>query len=314
MGQADQISNFWLGVTSSVVAAALLWVAGLSWNWASSAAKGTVSRRITRNRRNLTIILLFTLLVTLSGAIVAMGDRLSKFGVLYLAGVCIVALVWHLVTELNAFWKIGFNYVEQSISRTTYTDALSETYSEFLMLGTNAYSITRLEHLEQMMRRVRENRGEVRMVFAHPDSPGLQEAARNRNKRQDLYRDQAMFSLGYLLSLSSRLGLPVEIRLYQATGLEELPIFRIMLLNAHLAVASIAVYGRADHGRNMPQLYAYRISDASKSHRSMYSVLCRYYKYFYDKSALVTPAEAERFLRCWGRLKSRGDLVSFLEG
>lgn len=227
--------------------------------------------------------------------------------------ICVISLGWHLVSELSAFWSIGFNYIDSNVPINTYRDSLNDATNCFHLLGTNAVNVCKLDEFEKMAKRVRENSGHIRLILAHPESTGLREAARGRDKREDLYRDQSIFALGKILELSDRAGIKIDIRLYMADNIEELPIFRIMIINHSDAIASIAVYGRDDHGKSLPQFYAYRKSNPDVSHKSMYSVLCRYMNSFYDVSSEMSDEERGHFLNYWHESRVSPEAIKRLE-
>ncbi|MGA2177991.1 MAG: hypothetical protein ABSH15_00115 [Verrucomicrobiota bacterium] len=261
-------------------------------------AKSPRIREILKDQRITIFLQLFLLILVTALALILLGSKLSKISELVLLATTLISCIFVLTRELMRFWSFGINTVEPSIAADTYAKALNASQTSFFLLGTNAHSYCALSAFEEMLKRIRQSSGQVELLLAHPDSNALVEAARNRDCEEHLYQTQARIALGRILLLKKKLGIKIEIYLYKADNIEDLPIFRAMFVNASYCIASIAVYGREDHGRAMPQMHVRHNANATDSQRSMYSVLYRYYRGVKDRSPPLSVAEEASFVSC----------------
>jgi hypothetical protein len=229
----------------------------------------------------LQMVIIFTILIV---TLLIYSDSLTKNGIILLFTISIILIVFLLIKELIMFWNIGLKHITPTIAVDTYIRSFNSTNSSFWLIGTNAFSFSELEEFEKMLKRIRECRGEVKLLLADPESKGLVEAARNRNCKENLYQNQGRISLGHILKLKERLGLNIEIKLYNAKNIDELPIFRSMFLDGKFCIASIAVYGREDHGKNFPQIFTKCNIKKGQAPKSMYNVVHRYFQSIWDLS------------------------------
>ena len=257
------------------------------------------ARLITSNRRNFLLAIAFLITALFVAMSTILHSRIGVTGVAVLSLISILAITVSFMIELDSFWSVGFNYISSTISLSTYKDALIRATTNFSLIGTNAYNFCELSEFEEMTKRVRDSRGRVRLLLAHPHARSLIEAALNRGLRDKIYQENAAYALGKILSISRTLGGSVEIHLYRAERIEDLPIFRIMFVNDTDAIASIAVYGRADHGKSLPQIYASKLVSQENSHRCMYSVLNRYFEACWDRSEPISSEDAAEYCLVW---------------
>jgi hypothetical protein len=218
-----------------------------------------------------------------------------------------------LLRELSFFWRFGFNYIERSISKDTYKRAFRTCTEKFVILGTNAYSFVDYDEFEEMLKRIRENHGSAKLLLAHPNSDGLIQAARNRGWRENLYQNQAMYSLGKIYSLREQLAVEIEVKLYNANSIEDLPIFRSMFIDLKQTICAIAVYGRHDHGASLPQFFAKNSPLAKSSHSTIYSVLHRYFCGIWYNTSKPSEKEISEFIKFWKETNSNPSLKSELK-
>jgi hypothetical protein len=294
--------DFAVNIGAAIVYAAVSFIIRGIWRRLSASGRAPM-RVITGNRRNYTVALIVLILLVYAGGLYNFYDDMTKAGVFWLTLIVFAWITIHLIRELSAFWVVGFNYIEKTVSASTYKDCFKRTATAFQLAGTNAYNYCETAEFDEMINRVRSNRGQLRFLLAHPSSAALQQAAINRKQVATLYQEQAEYSLGKLAHMQRDLGAPLSVHLYQADRIEDLPIFRIMLINDAHAVAAIAVYGREDHGRSLPQIYARKMSDTKDSHRCMYSVLNRYFEGFWDLSRPMSEAESIKYCEIWKKKK-----------
>ncbi|MFD6516381.1 hypothetical protein [Rhodococcus sp. NPDC060176] len=279
---ASVSQDFWINISAGFTQTLLILIISFLWRFLSDHLKGRGPSKFLLNRRNFIVTSVFSIILPILIA-VALFPAFRVPQILAGLTICTLLIVLVLISvELNSFWKAGFTHVQSKIPKDTYRTALRKTTSEFLIIGTNAYNFASLPEFAEMVRRVRECSGKIQIVMAHPDSIALREAARLRSCREDLYRDQARFSLGVLLNLREQLSTQIEIRLYESQSVGELPIFRSMFVDNKECITSIAVYGRIDHGRSLPQIIA---GGRDGTRRPMYNALHRYYVDFYNKSS-----------------------------
>jgi hypothetical protein len=255
-------------------------------------------------------LILTSFLVVALGAVVLLftAGSANRMTVLF---VSILFIFLILVREISSFWHFGFNYIEKSISADTYQRAFQTCRSNFRILGTNAFSFADLEEFEEMLQRIRETGGSVTLLFAHPNSNGLREAAKSRGCSETLYGRQGQYSLGRLFELTERLSLPIELRLYDAENMHDLPIFRSMFLDNRQCVSSVAVYGREDHGANFPQIIAKAPTDSRTS--TIYGILNRYFNRLWYNSAEPSLDEITTFRNFYIEARSNPSLMSELK-
>lgn len=302
--------DFWVSVAAAVFCGVMGLIAKRLWSYFSRAGSHSPTRTVTANRRNYTIIILSIIVGSFVIAISLFHAVMTTGGIVALALISLLGVSAHLVRELSVFWSIGFNFVSRSVSETTYRDGFDQVTNRFAMIGTNAYNFCDLPEFEKMVKRVRDSGGSARMLLAHPDSLGLKEAAFSRGLSETLYQEQGRYALGKLETLRRSLGVPLEIRLYEAECMADLPIFRIMFLNDSEAVAAVAVYGLPDHGKSLPQLYARRMESKEDCHRCMYSVLTRYFEGFWSRSDPIDGAGRIIYIQAMdAEIARRGSLL-----
>lgn len=250
-------------------------------------------RGILYDRRYLIFIQIVFVLAIASSTFYFFQKQLSRSGGLTLISLTSALIIILLLRQLISFWRIGLVHIAPNIARDTYSRALNTVHNSFCIVGTNAFSFAFLSEFSNMLTRLAQCRGEIRILVADPDSNGLIEAARHRGCQLDLYQNQGRASLGKMIELRNELGVQMAIRLYSAPTMEALPIFRAMFLDAAECVASIAVYGRADHGSQLPQIFA-------KSHanppQSMYNVVHRYFQGIWDNAHIPETRKEREYL------------------
>lgn len=201
-------------------------------------------------------------------------------------------LVFIFIKELKMYWDVGLYQITPTIAKDTYVRCFNSAKYSFSLIGTNAYSFVNLEEFELMIKRIKECSGTICLLLADPHSPALIEAALNRNCKDNLYQLQASIALGQLLNMIDKLGVAIDIKIYYAMTTNELPIFRSMFIDNHLSVASIAIYGRSDHGKDFPQIFA---TNDMKSPKSMYNVVYRYFLKIWCESKPLTEQQKEEY-------------------
>lgn len=281
-------ADFAVNVAATVFCLIVAALMRLFWRRASAAGAQPFFRWLTSNRRNYSILVVSIIAIAFLAIGFSFHNAMTSAGIVWLGFISLIAVSAHLLRELSAFWGIGFNYITSTVSRTTYRDTMDRTTTSFALIGTNAFSFCDLPEFAAMLKRVRESRGRVRLLLADPSSQALSEAAVTRNKPPHEYQDQARYALGRIRQLCESVGAQIEVRTYRAERMDELPIFRTMLVNDAEAVASVAVYGRGDGGQSLPQIFARKMTSPRESPRCMYSVLNRYFESFWDNSCFVS--------------------------
>jgi len=249
------------------------------------------------DRRYLLLIQVFLILLTLVSTLIIFFDVLSKLKCVLLISFTFILILALVLRELMMFWHVGLNHITSSIAKDTYSRAFNSTNSIFYLVGTNAFSFSNLKEFEEMLKRIKQNSGHAKILLADPNCRGLSEAARNRNCKDNLYQNQGKISLGQIVDLKRKLGVSLEIKLYDASCIEELPIFRSMFLDGYFCIASIAVYGREDHGKSFPQIFSKNNNHEEKTSKSMYNVVHRYFQRLWDSSQDIS--QENDYLEYW---------------
>lgn len=226
-------------------------------------------------------------------------DSLTKRGVFILMALLCTILCILILKETFKFWNLGLSHIASQIAIDTYSIAFKSTNRSFYLVGTNAYSFSNLLEFEHMLKRVRESSGDVKLLLADPNSVGLVEAASNRGVRENLYGNQARLSLGQIIFLKRKLGINIEVRMYNARTIDELPIFRAMFLDEQYCVASISVYGRADNGKYFPQIFAKNNSIQNKISKTMYNIVYRYFKSLWNNTLQISTVTENELFEYW---------------
>lgn len=224
---------------------------------------------------------------------------LSKQGITILLLVLCFILFYLIFNETTKFWSLGLSNVTSQIAKDTYSRAFKLTNNSFCLVGTNAFSFSNLIEFEQMLKRIRESSGHAKFVLADPDCIGLVEAARNRNLAENIYQNQAKISLGKIVDIKKRLGINIEIRIYNACSIDDLPIFRSMFLDDQFCIASISVYGREDHGKSFPQIFAKNNTNRTEIPKTMYNVVYRYFRSLWNSSNILSTDRENEFFEYW---------------
>jgi len=296
------VINLIISVIGGIVTVIVLRLISKSW----MALVNTIDKKNKRgailyDRRYLILFQSITVLTLSLITYLIFKKTFTENGVISLLLVCFSLLLYIIFSELLGFWRIGLTHITSKISKDTYKRAFNSTHKNFSLVGTNAYNFAKLEEFERMLKRIKECRGSTRLLLAHPSSRGLKEAARNRGLKDNYYQNQAKISLGHLINLRNTLGLNLDIALYHANSIENLPIFRSMFLDDSFCVASIAVYGREDHGSVFPQIYAKSTVPVGNAPKSMYNVVYRYFCTILDDSQRMTPNEEKSYITAWKR-------------
>lgn len=251
------------------------------------------------NRQYLIISQLLVIIFIASATLLIFFDDLNKSGIITLCLLSTFLMLSLLFREIIMFWNVGLSHITSKIAKDTYRRAFNSTNHSFYLLGTNAFSFSNLPEFEQMLKRIRQCRGDVKILVADPQSNGLTEAARIRNCMDDLYQNQGKRSIGQLLDLKYKYGIKMEIRVYNAKNVEELPIFRSMFLDRRYCISSIAVYGREDHGRNFPQIFSKSSSNRNSAPKSMYNLVYRYFLGEWDAAYFLSTEKEIEYLEYW---------------
>ncbi|MFT4217474.1 MAG: hypothetical protein QM619_09880 [Micropruina sp.] len=286
-----------VNIAAGILQMVILWILALLWKLAARRLdQGDLARYLVDRR-----VMISTLMI-LSFALAAMIPPIDPWKVTsYTATALAAALICiaMMFLELYSYWRTGITHVQAKVAANTYSSTLHQVSRTLFMLGTNAFNFCTLPEFEVAANSCREHRGKITLVLAHPDSAALAEAARARGSRPDLYKEQAWFSIGRVLQVKQASSASIEVRLYQARRLDDLPIFRAMFVDDRRVIASVAVYGRADHGSAMPQFFA---SCKGRRSQAMYSVLWRYASDFQVRSRPLTKAQAESAQQFYARI------------
>lgn len=277
-----------VGLATALIQTLLIGGLQLIWQWMSNKFSRVNGGLLFVNRKYYIIISHFILAFVAAGVVYILPEAFSA--VLTVA----ISVGWVLLLlELKRFWSLGLTHTQTKVPLYTYATSLKLSHSDFRLIGVNGFNFCKLVELEGAVRRICDSSGRLQLLLCHPDSEALTEAAIQRGHKDDFYKNQALYSLGRLIALSQRYPNVLDIKIYEASTVQELPIFRAMFLNEQVCVASIAVYGRPDNGRSLPQILA---DGHARRGRYMYDVLLRYYKAYRKRTRQIDGNLSKRAL------------------
>jgi hypothetical protein len=187
---------------------------------------------------------------------------------------------WLVLRELSSFWQIGIIGVDrtarQGIPYKTTLDMCTNSL-DFLGIGAHKLTSERDAFLAAVKRCNRPARA-VRFLLCNPDHPQLQQAERQAGAPARAYQERVTQSLRVLAHARTELAMNVEVRFYH-----EVPLFRLMLIDDALCIASHYVLGEGD-GSQLPQLYVRRSLLGRRDNGFLYYPLKLYFDQLWSES------------------------------
>jgi hypothetical protein len=224
------------------------------------------------------LVLALVIVATLAGnvALYYFTGRLFLFFSSALIFFAFVAL-W---LQLKQFWDVGLIGADRTIrGGLDYVRSLKACQNSLSFLGVGARKLT--EHateFENAMGRCNRPNRPIRFLLARPHSDFLKTAAQNAGRPADEYVIRVQSSLRAIADYRLRRKWNIEVRFYNM----ELPLFRLMLIDDWLCLASHYVFGEGD-GSEWPQLHVRR-SATERDVNSLYHPFEQYFDELWGKS------------------------------
>ncbi len=201
------------------------------------------------------------------------GDAFLTFSVVSFAVVALFA--WR---ELNQFWRLGLIGTDNQVSTgVDYSRSLRLCSNSLDFLGVGASKLTQeAKEFDSAMGRCHRSDQPIRFLLCDPNNPQLEEIAKLAGRDREEYSTNVKESLRIIARQRKDRARNIQVRFYK-----RLPLFRLMLIDGWLCLASHYVFGEGD-GSQWPQLHIRR--NPKRDKESLYYPFKRYYEELWDVS------------------------------
>ncbi|MFT4804189.1 MAG: hypothetical protein ACI9YE_001388 [Psychroserpens sp.] len=156
-----------------------------------------------------------------------------------------------------------------------YKKALNLTKGSLKFLGTGGHKLTVNENEFKKAVHSATDERPACFLLCDPASKALTLMAKKAAVDEQKYVNNVKESLRTLKKLIGD-GHSIEVRLYNAQTIAEMPTFRLMFFNNHYCMCSYNIFGNQDVGGKTPQLHLYKKHDTSGD-TSFYTAFSRYF-------------------------------------
>lgn len=201
------------------------------------------------------------------------GDAFLTFSIVSFAVVALFA--WR---ELNQFWRLGLIGADKRVSTgVDYKRSLRLCSNSLDFLGIGASKLTQeAKEFDSAMKRCNRSHQPIRFLLCDPNNLELQEIAKQAGRDREEYRVNVRESLRVIARQRTDRARNIQVRFYK-----RLPLFRLMLIDGWLCLATHYVFGEGD-GSQWPQLHIRR--DPKRDKESLYYPFRRYFEELWKES------------------------------
>lgn len=156
-----------------------------------------------------------------------------------------------------------------------YKDALNLTKNNLKFIGTGGHKLTKNDKEFRKAVHSATDEQPARFLLCNPKSKALKLMAKKARVDEEKYVNNVTESLRKMKILIED-GCSIEVRLYDAKTIAEMPTFRLMFFNDHHCLCSYNIFGNQDVGGKTPQLQLYKKHD-SNGDNSFYTAFSRHF-------------------------------------
>ena len=206
----------------------------------------------------------------------------------------IVALIIVSILSLSEVIQLFFlilNYESigiVNVDKTTikgfdYKQSIQSVTSDLKFIGVGSHKLTKnVDEFTAMVKRVDSSGQEVRLILCHPESESLKELANRADLNPNLYSNRVIESLRIIKNIKSQ-GFRIKVRLYKSSTLDEMPVFRVMLINKNHCLLAYSHFNDSSHqGHILPQLHLRKQDDDILNNFSLYTAFQKHFKQFWN--------------------------------
>jgi hypothetical protein len=239
-----------------------------------------IRNRFERSRRTVRAALI-VILGFLYLAANLLYEHYVQFGFEIFFVISSLGVAWVVLAELYQFWRIGLMGADKTIAGGLgFKESLDLCTNSLEFMGIAASKLTgeKTAFEKAIVRCHRENKP-IRFLLCDPSSNELIKMARQANKPDKEYQENAKKSLRVLAEMKLSRERNIEVRFYKA-----LPLFRLMFIDDVLCLASHYVFGEGD-GSQLPQLHVRRPTSAQRDVETLYHPFRTYFERVWQESA-----------------------------
>jgi len=242
--------------------------------WGAKKVSTTLERRNPLYRK----VLLLTLLVLWIVLDIFLYTHLSGYRFLLASTFSFVVAAFFTWKELNQFWELGLIGADRQISKgIDFKRSLALCSNSLEFLGIGASKLTREPNFESTMQRCHRSHTPIRFLLCDPQSPELQQIARQAGRDPEEYQRTVRDSLRIIAQQNKDRARNIEVRFYR-----RLPLFRLMFIDGWLCLASHYVFGEGE-GSQWPQLHIRKLR-SRRDVESLYEPFRRYFQELWDEA------------------------------
>ncbi|ODB37272.1 hypothetical protein BB427_13715 [Pseudoalteromonas sp. BMB] len=227
--------------------------------------------------QNLTWLITSTAIASFLLAVLFATHVISEF-VYQSTVIYIVAVNFFVMSRrLVKYMQTGIVGIDREIANgINYKQSLLLTKDNLKMLGTGGHKLTKNEQEFKNAVRSATQENPAKFLLCHPDSKALKEIANRAGVSETRYRNNVIESLRKLSELKDS-HYYIEVRLYKADEIPEMPIFRLMFFNSNYCMCSFNIFGNGEStGEKTPQMHLYKKHNTD-GEGSFYTAFSRYF-------------------------------------
>ncbi len=193
-----------------------------------------------------------------------------------------------LQNTINKYKDFGIHDFDFSIKEGfDYKKSLKEVQSDLKFIGVGAGKLTRnVEEFTSMVHRVDNSGNEMQLVLCNPESKSLELLNLRAGLQNDTYKSKVVTSLRLIASLKKK-GLKIRVRLYNFNTIEEMPVFRVMLINSEYCLLAYSHFNDPRHeGEELPQLHLKKPENVDQNNLSIFKGFQKYFEQTWNDANL----------------------------
>lgn len=227
--------------------------------------------------QNLTWLITSTTIVLALLAVLFSYHVISEF--VYQSTVLYILVVNFFVMSrrLVKYMQTGVVGVDREINKgIDYKQSLQLTKDNLKMLGTGGHKLTKNEQEFKNAIKSATKENPAKLLLCHPESNALKDIAGRAGVSESRYRNNVIESLRKLSELKDN-HYYIEVRLYKADEIPEMPVFRLVFFNSNYCMCSFNIFGNGEStGEKTPQMHLYKKHDTD-GEGSFYTAFSRYF-------------------------------------